>query len=738
MQSKRQKLTANSEQASRSSKQVATGGPVEAGNKEIGEERVDNSSTKTAATTAISATTNNNKSRQSKTTGQTSTTTSIVANNFGVDVDDLTDDSDSDGDDQDDIKNNAKKRNGSGGNTTSRKGNSSNNVANDAAAADDDDDDDQDDDDDDDQDDEDQDDDDDDDGIPGVSSISMTITSRSNHLDIQEQLAAAGPAGVAAAAAIATARKRKRPHSFETNPSVRKRQQTRLLRKLRACIDEYTMRVGQQAVVLITMPGKTVHNFKVFGAQPLENVIRACKHEIMSELEQALLEQAPQQFRDDANKHELPPLVIDGIPTPVEKMTQAQLRAFIPLMLKYSTGRGKPGWGKDTTRPPWWPETLPWANVRSDAREENEKQRISWTTTLRQIVTNCYKFHGRDDLLPVFDENEEALKQQQQQQQQRQEEEDELVRQRQHNARRGAVANASSSSLSVNSHRASSRHSRSSNSSSNNNNSIIINNMDNSNINNNNNNNNSNSASLSGAIYSATPTYASNFVHTITNSDGTVSLIQVDPANAQILTLPDGTQVRAVRLQTLGTDSLVCGQPITELHEASSLEINEALERQQQQHQDQQQQHQSSDQQQQQHQINVVGQQQMNIGEASLSNEGQIIVTSEDGIQSCYPMSSLVSIPASVYQQFASGAQQLSIMTADGTSIPANAVSIIQEPQELSEEQAREAAQQQQVLSAQEHQQQQQQSGNLMQAQQHQEMTKSPSQQSGGIKDETA
>lgn len=42
-----------------------------------------------------------------------------------------------------------------------------------------------------------------------------------------------GPVGVAAAAAIVSAKKRKRPHSFETNPSVRKRQQNRLLRKLR-------------------------------------------------------------------------------------------------------------------------------------------------------------------------------------------------------------------------------------------------------------------------------------------------------------------------------------------------------------------------------------------------------------------------------------------------------------------------------------------------------------------------
>lgn len=48
--------------------------------------------------------------------------------------------------------------------------------------------------------------------------------------------------------------------------------------------------------------------------------------------------QAPPPPVDDPSLFELPPLIIDGIPTPVEKMTQAQLRAFIPLMLKYSMG----------------------------------------------------------------------------------------------------------------------------------------------------------------------------------------------------------------------------------------------------------------------------------------------------------------------------------------------------------------------------------------------------------------
>lgn len=57
-------------------------------------------------------------------------------------------------------------------------------------------------------------------------------------------------------------------------------------------------------------------------------------------------------------------------------MPQAQLRAFIPEMLKYSTGRGKPGWGKESCKPIWWPEDIPWANVRSDVRTEEQKQRV--------------------------------------------------------------------------------------------------------------------------------------------------------------------------------------------------------------------------------------------------------------------------------------------------------------------------------------------------------------------------
>lgn len=58
---------------------------------------------------------------------------------------------------------------------------------------------------------------------------------------------------------------------------------------------------------------------------------------------------------------------------------QAQLRMFVPEMLKYSTGRGKPGWGKELTRPVWWPLDVPWANVRRDVRTDDQKLKVKIT-----------------------------------------------------------------------------------------------------------------------------------------------------------------------------------------------------------------------------------------------------------------------------------------------------------------------------------------------------------------------
>ncbi|XP_035732701.1 DNA-binding protein P3A2-like isoform X2 [Vespa mandarinia] len=421
--------------------------------------------------------------------------------------------------------------------------------------------------------------------------------------DVTAQLAAAGPVGVAAAAAIVSAKKRKRPHSFETNPSIRKRQQNRLLRKLRQTIDEFATRVGQQAVVLVATPGKPNSSYKVFGAKPLEDVVKNLRNVIMDELESALAQQAPPPVQDDPSLYELPPLIIDGIPTPVEKMTQAQLRAFIPLMLKYSTGRGKPGWGRDSTRPPWWPKELPWANVRMDARSEDEKQKISWTHALRQIVINCYKFHGREDLLPAFSEEDDKSTV--------------LLQQStphssshpSHSSSQGQSGQSQQQQQTVGVVRLSSTDSSKGNSSP----AQII----------------ATSPTALATATQMTAQYPTAVLQTITNPDGTVSIIQVDPSNP-IITLPDGTTAQVQGVATIHTSQGEV-QALAEVAggaEGTSVAVD----------------------------LNSVT-------EATLGQDGQIILTGEDGHGYPVSVSGVITVPvsASMYQTMVANIQ------SDGT-----------------------------------------------------------------------
>ncbi|GAB0089760.1 DNA-binding protein Ewg [Sergentomyia squamirostris] len=414
--------------------------------------------------------------------------------------------------------------------------------------------------------------------------------------DVTAQLAAAGPVGVAAAAAIASAKKKKRPHSFETNPSIRKRQQNRLLRKLRQTIFEFATRVGQQAIVLVATPGKPNTSYKVFGAKPLEDVVKNLKSIVMEELETALAQQAPPPPQEDPSLFELPPLIIDGIPTPVEKMTQAQLRAFIPLMLKYSTGRGKPGWGRESTRPQWWPLELPWANVRMDARTEEEKQKISWTHALRKIVINCYKYHGREDLLPAFSEEDEK-------------------------ANILATSNASSNATNVGVLKF---HNGGTVTSASNQQTTKIQIQ-------------SPAQTIANAQVCLDPLtltdvdYTQNMLQTITNADGSLSIIHVDPNNS-IITLPDGTtaQVQGVALTTQGEGG-------TTVHTVQGIEGNGQTE-------------------------NMT----VDLTEAGLGQENQLIITGEDGQGYPVSVSGMITVPVSSMYQMVANIQHLH-QNGDGT-----------------------------------------------------------------------
>ncbi|XP_041350200.1 DNA-binding protein P3A2-like [Gigantopelta aegis] len=379
--------------------------------------------------------------------------------------------------------------------------------------------------------------------------------------EVTAQLAAAGPVGIAAAAAIASGKRKGHPHHFETNPSRRKRQQTRLIRKLRSTLDEYTTRVGQQAIVLCCTPGKNSQSgssFKVFGSQPLESVMRNCRGMIIQELETSLEEQAPAGNASMAHLHDLPCLVIDGIPTPVDKMTQAQLRNFIPEMLKYSTGRSKPGWGKFECRPVWWPCDLPWANVRSDARTEEEKKNVSWTEALRTIVKNCYKHHGREDLLHVFSET--------------------------HNQQPEQTA-----------------------------------------------------AQFTGTM-----------VQTISNPDGTVSIIHIDtgPQGNSVITLADGTQatvVQAINVQQLHENQQEANQAVQTLAEgtANQNDVNSFMNQM----------------------IPVTMENLTGLSGATVNQNGQLVLTSDSGL------GGIVTMPASMYQSVTSSMNMVDSVQMGGVQV---------------------------------------------------------------------
>ena len=250
------------------------------------------------------------------------------------------------------------------------------------------------------------------------SNLDSSSTTNYQDKQIITELAGSGSIGVAAAAAILSSKHHSRHnHHFETNPAIRKRQQTRLLRKLNELADEYGARCGQQICIICCTPSnksKQQTVFKVFGTQPLESVVNLQRTTILTELDNHLKSTIIDENKDDSvrlefveqtsapTRFDLPPLTIDGIPTSLEKMTQCQLRMFIPLLLKYSTGRQKPGWNRIECKPVWWPAELPWANVRVDPRDEESKKKNPWTEVLKQVIRNCYKYHGREDLLNKF------------------------------------------------------------------------------------------------------------------------------------------------------------------------------------------------------------------------------------------------------------------------------------------------------------------------------------------------
>ncbi|XP_044727436.1 nuclear respiratory factor 1-like [Chrysoperla carnea] len=153
-------------------------------------------------------------------------------------------------------------------------------------------------------------------------------------------------------------------YKYETNQQRRKRVRKILINRLKKLLDEYTIRCGQQ-ISIITC-NSSEKNLQVFGAEPLKSSI-------------------------EANSEQ----------KTIDELTLANLRQFIPIMLKCATGRSKPYWGKPDMKPEWWPDIAPWADVRTDGRTTQAKETIPWKTVLKEVVKSCYRFYNEENLLYV-------------------------------------------------------------------------------------------------------------------------------------------------------------------------------------------------------------------------------------------------------------------------------------------------------------------------------------------------
>lgn len=190
--------------------------------------------------------------------------------------------------------------------------------------------------------------------------------------------------------------KKKSLFSVESTSVHKRRLNQRLVNKLRMTVHEYGVNTGQQAIVLIMSP--STQTFNVYGSEPLRKIIEGCKVMVSNDLELASTSVQP-PVEKDPSLFELPPITIRGFPKLLEHMTLANFRSFIPKIMKYSTGREKPGWGRECNRPPWWPDFLPWKNIIKDERSAEEKAKETFRSALTKAVINCYKFHNREDLL---------------------------------------------------------------------------------------------------------------------------------------------------------------------------------------------------------------------------------------------------------------------------------------------------------------------------------------------------
>ena len=107
------------------------------------------------------------------------------------------------------------------------------------------------------------------------------------------------------------------------------------------------------AVVNVTREGV----LKTHGSRNLVEVLKAAGSELLNS----------SSWNDEETEHAnsiQERTCIPKLDKPLRFMTLHDLRSLIPLLLQSSSGAGRIGWGKEGMTPEWWPQQVPFENVR--------------------------------------------------------------------------------------------------------------------------------------------------------------------------------------------------------------------------------------------------------------------------------------------------------------------------------------------------------------------------------------
>jgi len=178
----------------------------------------------------------------------------------------------------------------------------------------------------------------------------------------------------------------------------RQRLRYRLMSKLRNAAQELKDRLGDEAVSVITyydamepdLNSKNLPSIKVVGSPVLTSIIEKHKHAIQEDIHNA--EKSTHSSRPVLCGLPLP--LINGRVSTVDKLRCRELKSLIPLLLKKSSGHSRVNWNSGDHVPNWWPVDVPWGNVKSDTRPQEDRGEETWACVLRRVVKSCYTYHA--------------------------------------------------------------------------------------------------------------------------------------------------------------------------------------------------------------------------------------------------------------------------------------------------------------------------------------------------------